>query len=65
MSEVSRLVAEQVRPGVVDGTTVLVCAYDDDAKFEKFKLEGAIPLSDFKVRMSEFQKDTQIVFYCA
>ncbi len=65
MSEVSRLSAEQVRKGVLAGTTVLVCAYDDDAKFEKFKLEGAIPLSDFKVNVEEYQKDMQIVFYCA
>ncbi len=65
MGEVSRLSAEQVRKGVVAGTTLLVCAYDDDVKFEKFKLEGAIPLSDFKAKEAEYQKDMQIVFYCA
>ena len=65
MSEVSRLSAEQVRKGVTAGTTMLVCAYDDDAKFEKFKLEGAIPLSDFTAKVHEYQKDMQIVFYCA
>lgn len=65
MSDIRRLPAEQVREGVVSGRTLLVCAYEDDAKFEKYKLEGAIPLSDFKLKMSEYSKDMQIVFYCA
>ena len=65
MAEVSRLSADKVREGVVAGTTLLVCAYDDDAKFKKFKLEGAIALSDFKMRLSDLRKDMQVVFYCA
>lgn len=64
MADVSRLSAEQVRNGVVAGTTVLVCAYENYEKFEKYKLEGAIPLSDFKANLSSYPRDTQIVFYC-
>jgi len=64
MGEVSRLSAEQVREGLVARTTLLVCAYEDSSKFDKFKLERAGPLSDFKVKMLEYQKDMQIVFYC-
>ena len=64
MPDISRLSAEQVRKGVAAGTTVLVCAYDNDEKFEKYKLEGAIPLSDFKTKVSDYPKDTEIVFYC-
>ena len=65
MSEISRLSAEQVRGGVTAGTTLLVCAYEDDAKFEKFKLEGAIPLAEFRKNAGELPKDRKIVFYCA
>ena len=65
MGEVSRLSAKQVRDGVVAGNTLLVCAYGDDTKFEKFKLEGAIPLSEFTEKVHEVEKDTPIVFYCA
>ncbi len=65
MSEVSRLSASEVREGVLAGTTMLVCAYDDDAKFERFRLEGGIPLSKFKQDLSGLDKTTRIVFYCA
>lgn len=65
MAEVSRLSAEQIRDGVVAGNTLLVCAYGDDAKFEKFRLEGAIPLSEFMAHANEYPKDQKIVFYCA
>lgn len=64
LADVSRLSAEQVRKGVVAGTTVLVCAYNTDEKFEKYKLEGAIPLSEFKANVSNYTRDTEIVFYC-
>ena len=65
LPDISRLSAEQVRKGVVAGTTILVCAYDNDEKFEKYKLEGAIPLSRFNANVSNYPKDTEIVFYCA
>ena len=65
MSSISRLSAQQVRQSVVAGEALLVCAYGDDAKFEKFKLEGAIPLSEFQANTSQYPKEKQIVFYCA
>lgn len=65
MADVSRLAAKSVRGSVVSGDTLLVCAYADDEKFYKFRLEGAIPLSEFKERLPELDKDTRIVFYCA
>lgn len=65
MDGISRLSAATVREGLVAGSTLLVCAYEDSAKFNKFKLEGAIPLSVFKENMLEYKKDMRIVFYCA
>lgn len=65
MAEVNRVQAADIRAGVVSGSTLLVCAYDNDEKFKKFNLDGAIPLSEFKVRVPDLVKDTKIVFYCA
>jgi hypothetical protein len=65
MSEVNRVTASSIKAGVESGSTLLICAYDDDAKFKSFHLEGAIPLSEFKVRLALLEKDAQIVFYCA
>lgn len=65
MAEVSRLQPEVVREGLLAGTTMLVCAYADDAKFQSYNLDGAIPLSSFKEQIANVAKDQRIVFYCA
>ena len=65
MSEVQRVSASSIKAGVESGSTLLVCAYEDDAKFKSFHLEGAIPLSEFKVRRPLMDKNVHIVFYCA
>lgn len=64
MAEANRVNAADIRSGIVEGTTLLVCAYDDDAKFKANHLDGAIPLSDFKSRVGDLPSDTKIVFYC-
>jgi hypothetical protein len=50
---------------VQSGETLLVCAYDNDAKFRRLRLEGAISLSEFKSHFPSLPKDREIVFYCA
>ena len=65
MAEASRVNAADIRAGVIDGSTLLVCAYEDDAKFKAFNLDGAIPFSEFKTKVADLPKDRQIVFYCA
>ena len=65
MSEVNRISASKIKVGVDTGTTLLICAYNSDEKFDSFHLDGAIPLSEFKVRLPDLAKDKQLVFYCA
>jgi hypothetical protein len=43
----------------------LVCAYDDDEKWRKNRLEGAMSLTDFRARESTIPKNREIIFYCA
>ena len=65
MANANRVSAQDIREEILSGTTLLVCAYDDGEKFRNNNLEGAIPLSEFKVRVLDLQKDKKIVFYCA
>ena len=44
---------------------LLVCAYDDDGKFEKNRLEGAISLRTLREREDSMSKDKELIFYCA
>ena len=65
MTEPIRTPAEKVRQKVTDGSALLVCAYDDEQKFQQLYLEGAISLAEFKSRVSALEKDQDIIFYCA
>lgn len=65
MVEPIRISPKEVRQKVSTGTAMLVCAYEDDQKFNKVHLEGAISLNDFKSKLASLAKGQEIVFYCA
>ncbi len=65
MTEPERITPEEVYLKLKAGKVLLVCAYDDEAKFKKVRLQGAISLSEFKSRLPSLSKDQEIVFYCA
>jgi hypothetical protein len=50
---------------VKSGKALLVCGYDDDAKFKALRLEGALSLKEFETRLPKLSKDQEIIFYCA
>jgi hypothetical protein len=64
MQEVERIAPETVRPSVQAGDTLLVCAYEDEEKCRKMRLEGSITLNELRSRMSAVPKHQEIVFYC-
>jgi hypothetical protein len=63
MGEAKRITPEEVHEKVKSGKTLLVCAYEDEAKFKKMQLEGAISLSEFILQLPELANDQEIVFY--
>jgi hypothetical protein len=65
MAEVPRISADEAHREVASGKALLVCAYDDDDKCNKIKLEGAISLKDLQARVPSLPKDTRLIFYCA
>ncbi len=65
MEEPRRMSPEEVYPRVKSGKALLICAYEDDAKFKKLQLQGAISLNEFKSKLPSLSKDQEIVFYCA
>lgn len=60
-----RIAVMEAREKVMKGQAILVCAYDSDDKFNKMRLQGAIPLSTFKDKLKSIGKDQMIIFYCA
>ncbi len=65
MGTIKRVLATEIKKRIEAGTSVLVCAYGDDEKFNAYHLDGAIPYSEFKARVMDLARDTEIIFYCA
>ena len=63
MVEPKRISPEEVHQKLRAGKVLLVCAYEDEAKFEKMQLEGAISFNEFKKKLPSLAKDQEIVFY--
>ena len=53
------------RRNVAGGEALLVCAYEDESKCGRIKLEGAISLAEFQRLAGSLPKDKEIIFYCA
>ena len=65
MNEVPRVTPEEIYPKLRSGETFLVCAYADEAKFQRHRLAGAISLAAFQSLQPTLPRDREIVFYCA
>jgi hypothetical protein len=64
MSEPERVAAEEVYGKLKCGKTLLVCAYEDEERFKKLRLEGAMSFNAFKSKLPSLSKDQEIIFYC-
>lgn len=64
MEGVARVSPRETFEKVKAGQALLVCAYESDARFEKYHLEGAISFSDFKSRFPSLPYDQEVIFYC-
>ena len=64
MSEPERVTAEEVYGKSKSGKALLVCAYEDEERFKKLQLEGAISFNAFKLKLPSLSKGQEIVFYC-
>jgi hypothetical protein len=63
MVEPVRVLPEEARNRVLAREAILVCAYDDEEKFRKAHLEGAISLQEFRARAETLPKEQEVIFY--
>jgi hypothetical protein len=65
MTDPRRLSPQEVRRALLEGGgLLLVCAYEEDRRFEAARLEGAIPFSDYLARRAFLTANQDLVFYC-
>jgi hypothetical protein len=62
---VERIEVGTARNNVTSAQALLVCAYEDDAKCRKGRLEGSIPFARFETMAATLPKTQEIIFYCS
>jgi hypothetical protein len=65
MANPEHISPQQAHEKLTTGAALLVCAHDNDEKFESMRLDGAISLSAFQSSMYSPAKDQEIIFYCS
>ena len=63
MTEPVRILPEAAVKKVLSNEAILVCAYEEEEKFRKMHLDGALSLNEFKNRASSLSKEQAIIFY--
>lgn len=65
MAEAQRISPATAREAISQNDALLICAYDEPAKYEKFRLDGSISMDELRGRMDGLEKDKELIFYCA
>ncbi len=63
MVDTSWIDPQEARDLVMRGEALLVCAYPEDRVFNRMRLEGAIPSTEFARRLPGLPSDRGIIFY--
>lgn len=62
---VKKVTPDEARRRIDSGRALLVCAYEEDEKFQSMQLEGALSLHQFRQKLPEIPPEQEIIFYCA
>ena len=65
MAKVARITPQEAHALMIAGQALLVCAYEDPARFAENRLDGAISIHEFRARRDTLPRDQEIIFYCA
>ena len=65
MADIERIAPEEALEHVRSGQALLVCAYENDAKCSRMRLDGAISLRELEAQHATLPRDRQLIFYCA
>ncbi len=58
-----RITPEEARIRVQAHQALFVCAYDDEEKYKRMRLEGSLSFDAFRVMAESLPKNREIIFY--
>jgi hypothetical protein len=63
MANIERISVQQANAKTKANQALLVCAYEDDAKYQRLKLDGSISFASLQSRAASLPKTQEIIFY--
>ena len=63
MTEPIRIPPGEARKKVLSHAALFVCAYENEEKFRRMHLEGAISFNEFSDMAASLARDQEIIFY--
>ena len=62
---IERVSVDEARRKAERGEALLVCAYDDEEKCNRIRLDGSISLARLREMERTLPRDRELIFYCA
>ena len=63
MADIERISVQQAHAKTKANQALLVCAYEDEAKYQRLNLGGSISLTSLQSRAASLPKTQEIIFY--
>jgi hypothetical protein len=63
MANIERISAQQAHEKTKANQALLVCAYEDEAKYQRLNLGGSISFASLQSRAASLPKTQEIIFY--
>jgi hypothetical protein len=63
MADIKRISVQQAHAKTKANQALLVCAYEDEAKYQRLNLEGSISFTSLQSRAAALPKTQEIIFY--
>ena len=63
MANIERISVQQANAKTKANQALLVCAYEDEAKYQRLNLDGSISFASLQSRAAALPKTQEIIFY--
>jgi rhodanese-related sulfurtransferase len=63
MADIQRISVQQANAKTKANQALLVCAYEDEAKYQRLNLDGSISFASLQSRAASLPKTQEIIFY--
>ncbi len=64
MTEAPRIDVVAAHRKVAEGEALLICAYEDESRCNRIRLDGSLTMNDLEEVLAWLPKNKELIFYC-